>query len=628
MNKWIFSLLWVGSTALAALSEPDRSLIPYRNLLVNPGFEQGKASWTASGGTFTTTTTAANVGSGNAAGSWDSSSAGQTLTSSSITIPAGLYGASATARCRIQTPSGTATHQIMVYDGTNEISPQTIVSNANYTVSSTTFIMPSSGTIALRLKSVASDEPNINIDDCYLGLNDNVGTVSQSSLVASGFFAVTASCTWSRTSSTLGSFTSTAACPGPTVEDNAGPGVLQTTDVDLPKFTITSLPPGKYVVEFQGPQNQNTASSPYMAINDGTTTSGAISAGSATTNNDRFSVRGVFTYTAAGDRTFELYGSTAANTLTLDLTGGQRNLRFWVWRYPTSSEIAFRPDQSPSFWSGYHTTAASWSRTNTAIGDFTNSGTPAITETNNVNFGTVSTAGSSLPGVTFTPKVAGYYLITASANVTNATANAINDLQLTDGTTVIASGHSRTYSDGANNPHSWVVVTGLYKVATAGSAITVKLQGSANGSSTINLAASGTLRSAIEWSIAQISQNVSVPILVGSITSGNSGALRMEATIEAGASVTTACSGSPCTHYNATNSGAIVASQTSTGNYTGTLSGWSSAPVCLLSDGRTSGLDTICSISVTSSTVFEAHCVDRTNAAVNGVLNIMCLGPK
>ena len=101
------------------------------NYLSNPGFESGTGGWSASGGTFTRTTL--NKQFGSASGSWDSSAASQTLTSSqSILLDNnnGLKGKSGLFSCFIKVPSGTATHTMRLFVGTTEYT-QTITSDIN-----------------------------------------------------------------------------------------------------------------------------------------------------------------------------------------------------------------------------------------------------------------------------------------------------------------------------------------------------------------------------------------------------------------------------------------------------------------------------------------------------------------
>lgn len=155
---------------------PDQQQ-PVLNILTNPGFENGKYGWTASGGATATANTTAK-GIGNYGYDWDSNSAAQTLVSASVTIPAGLYGKNGLAYCNIKVPSGSATHTITVNDGTNDlVTAQTLTSySTGHVIQPITFTMPSSGTIRLKLTSVASNEPEIYIDSCYIGENWKVGS--------------------------------------------------------------------------------------------------------------------------------------------------------------------------------------------------------------------------------------------------------------------------------------------------------------------------------------------------------------------------------------------------------------------------------------------------------------------
>jgi hypothetical protein len=175
-----FALVFHGYTpfAFGALTEVDRQEVSFLNLIapLNGGFESGKAKWTASGGTFTASTT--NPGQGNGMAVWNASSAGQTFSSTAVTIPNGFYAQNGEFSCDIRTPSGTATHLIEVYDGTNIIGTASVTSSTYFFKATATFVFPTSGTITGRLKSVASDEPSVDVDNCYLGKNRNVGVVN------------------------------------------------------------------------------------------------------------------------------------------------------------------------------------------------------------------------------------------------------------------------------------------------------------------------------------------------------------------------------------------------------------------------------------------------------------------
>lgn len=148
------------------------------NLLANADWETVSTGWTASGGTYTRTTTAGQIGRGTASGSWDSSAAAQTLTSDAVAIPAGYYGKSGEAFCFIKAASA-ATHLLQVTDGTNVLNSVAITSDTvNFPKSGLTFGFPLSGSVYLRLISVASNEPAIYLDDCYVGLNTGMSAAT------------------------------------------------------------------------------------------------------------------------------------------------------------------------------------------------------------------------------------------------------------------------------------------------------------------------------------------------------------------------------------------------------------------------------------------------------------------
>lgn len=314
------------------------------NMLTDPGFEGGGTSWTASGGTYAITTTAANTGSGARAASWDSSAAAQTLTSTTIPIPAGLYGQNAMVSCNIQ--GAGATHTLQAYDGTNVVASQTITSLASYVRTNLNFIAPSSGTIALRLVSVASNEPIIYVDDCYLGVESNLSEVNQATKVGAAYFANTASCSWTTTSGTIDAFGTQAACPGPTIDVNTGPGIFQTTDSDLPQWTVNNLPAGDYTAYIIA-EVQSSASGTYcLAINDGTDTKGNTCFNPAASVAMPVPLMASFTYTGTANKTFKIYGSASSGTLEVANQFGTHKTQLILFRNPTAAQTAVSSNQN------------------------------------------------------------------------------------------------------------------------------------------------------------------------------------------------------------------------------------------------------------------------------------------
>lgn len=374
-NILFLAIALVSSVAGAAVSEVDVALVGQpRNLLRNPGFEQSKSDWTASGGTLTTTTTSANKGSGNASGSWDASASTQTLTSTVQALPAGLYGKNIEASCNLQCASGTCTHTIGFWDGTTLTNATTITSSTSYTRTTITGIAGSSGNIGIRITS-AANEPILYIDDCYLGEARNIGTAAQAQFIGSAYIPGTTACQPSRTNTALGAFTADTDCPGPTVELNPGPGTIQTTDADGPSFTVNNLGPGYYVVTMSAKIGAGGTSNIGLAINDGTTTSGTSGARYDTTGGDpQFptTVTGTFSYTTTANRTFQLYGAASGgNSISLyNTNSASESIKFTITRYPLTSEQSVR--NPIIYYPTYTAKISSAGTVSDEVGDFIN----------------------------------------------------------------------------------------------------------------------------------------------------------------------------------------------------------------------------------------------------------------
>jgi len=91
-----------------------------------------------------------------------------------------MYGRNGVASCLITTASGTATHFIQAWDGSNILASDTIASSTSPVRSSVNFPIPTSGSLSLRIYANAN-EPGIAIDDCYVGPSEgfNLGGTLQ-----------------------------------------------------------------------------------------------------------------------------------------------------------------------------------------------------------------------------------------------------------------------------------------------------------------------------------------------------------------------------------------------------------------------------------------------------------------
>lgn len=168
--------------------------------------------------------------------------------------------------------------------------------------------------------------PTTVIAQTYYGTRPNT-----LGLVCSAYIPNTASCTPNRANATLGAPGTDAQCPGPTVEaTGAGPGACQTTDSDLPAFTVNNLTAGVYRVHLSATITSDDATTVVSsAINDGTTTANMVQA-------DDFenvhSHTAYFTYTHAGlaNKTFTLYTAAATGTASVKIVATNTRINFSI----------------------------------------------------------------------------------------------------------------------------------------------------------------------------------------------------------------------------------------------------------------------------------------------------------
>lgn len=527
MMKLILALLF-SMPATATLNDVDFAYIRAKNILKNPGFENGKQSWTASGGAFSIASSGSDLLTGKVSVTWNATASTQTLTSAAITIPNGLKGVNGLAACKIMVASGTAVHTLEAYDGSSVLGAVTVTSSTTPTYTYSNFIFPSSGTIRLRLQSQA-DEPSITVDDCFLGSasETNISQISQAQFIGSAYFAPTASCTgWTRTNTAIGAYATDAECPAPTVEHNPGPGIIQTTDADLPQITVTNLPPGRYHVVASTISRRAGGNTHTLAVYDGTSYSGHVSGFGSSGESNNYVMNANFVYTTTQSSiTFAIHGSSDASSTTIHNDAGNTRTTFSIYRYQLSTEQVYTPATSAVSWSGYHDNTCSWARTNTAYGDPTADATCVLTEGYNRNFGTVTTAGAALPGVIFTAPRVGRYFACANIKAVVATNNTAGDYALLSGSATIAEGQIIGTTNAAAN--SAVPLCGIFSSTTYGESITLKVQSKAASGATTIAGVSTTSRSAIEWSIIGIDQQMPAPILVNSVVSPSSGVLKV-----------------------------------------------------------------------------------------------------
>jgi hypothetical protein len=522
----LFLILMTAPNAKAVIVDADRAEFAIKNLLggKNPGFESGTAGWTASGGSLARTTSGSNfMGIGKATGTWDSNSGGQTLTSPSYTVTNGTAGVPGIAMCKVMVASGTATTTMNAWNGSANLGASVNVPTSTVAqYIEVPFVFGAAGsTVAIQFTSVASNEPLISIDDCGIYPSDGMTLhqINQAQFIGSAKIAGTSSCSWSRTNTSIGAFSTTAACPGPTVISNPGPGVIQTTDADLPRFTVNSLPPGTYRVKITFSATGATSGQiECYAINDGTTTSpNFCGISQASSRLGLTTAEAVFTYTNTANITYELFGASQSGAVGVDVSNGPpaEDVSFEIYRFPSSSQLAATISQLPASWTGYHDQTCAWTNTTTASAWTSPSADAScgFVEVMNNNFGTVASTGSKTPGITWTPQKTGRYSVCVSGSLSDGVSSTGIFARLNDGSGTMLDQWNGNGSS-VTNTQSGFKLCGIVNATsiTAQTAIIQILRATASaGTENLGTGSQGT--SSLFWQIFALDQAFPMPQL-------------------------------------------------------------------------------------------------------------------
>lgn len=593
------------------------------NLIENPDFEVNASDWTASGSsTFVRTTTAAEVLFGSASGKWDASAASEFLTSDAVTIPNGLYG----QNCELELfyLNGDGNIKAQVYDGANVLTEVTLSAQTTSRKVELSFICPSSGSLSARLASTANAAA-IEIDSVRLALNDNVGTVAQAQVVARAYTAQTASCTWQRSNTAVGAFSTVAACPGTTTEFESSGVVVSTADSDLPQVTLSNLGPGRYKVTASVLAGSDTAGAyGTLAIFDGTTTTGHTGERApASSRNVNYHVSAIFEYsTVQTSKTFALHGSSSSGNMVIDLAAGNGRLNWTIEKFPLDTQILVKPENAIQYASAritgvdFHTTSATFTEDTTAGATFTQVANQGITLTQRTNS----------PGVNFTPTELGHYMVCARATLGGDTANSrieaalFKDASSTEMLRLMARVTGETgFFDSSN-------CVGFQVTTIAEVSLFFKVQVSAG---TGGISASGAGGGA-EFSVFKINSMPSVVIADQVVTAGGNDQFNLVSV-----RVDTRCTSSPCTIAHQHGDWITSITRTALGSYDVNIKAgvFSNDPICTI-NAIANGVDQAFvdqgdHYGAHTSTLVRFQTVDSAAAAsIDTNFSIVCHGPR
>lgn len=642
----------------------------------NGDAESGTTGWTNSGGTFTTTTTAANVGEKLAAYSYDASAGSQYVETSAYTIPSGLGGAACEAS--FQYKGGDSNLTVSVIDGsavTLATSALTARTGYNLPESPTTlqFVCPAQGgTVKLKIASSA-DAAIIYFDKFRIG-STAFNAIAQATLFGSIRYAQTTNCAWTTTSASFANFAADTDCPAPTVT-----GAVTAPATKIPGALIANLPPGEYAIISTGFFSLSTTSvgaAGMVQFSDGTNSFGAASAqAGGTSSGDASSANQIVgrlsVTTAQSNVTIQVQGKTssASNAMQIANTAADRSSYFdiLIYRYPTASEQALKV--GTEFWK----VDANISGTNLALGNGTNFTTyqtqynTGLTLANNAGTGNIAaqiicdgtnpptgttcSTGSEGPGISFTPVGRFPQDIEVCADFTHVVAVNASSFMLDTWQIVETASNSQTILQEGRSKVQTGLTTGAqalddYKAVQVCGTFTLNTPGQRTFRVMYEQALGGTGTSSNIMALDQntsygqrdlhmtarpLAQGVVNPFVTNSVFTGNAGQLRVEVAHVAGVSESSACNSTPCAIYRPSTSGWVTVARSATGRYTATIAAgiFSDTPTCLLTNYSLGTSRTMNTGGRCTSATACAFAFDSTGgAALDDAWGFLCYAPR
>jgi hypothetical protein len=639
--------LGAGGGGAGGLSNAEYNLLIMDE--INTRFEVNILGWTGSttAPTLDLTTQIEGIGSLK----WDPAGA-ETLRSDAMTVPDHLLSTNGLVEIYYQ--GGDTDYTLKVLDGSNV--DQGAVCNADFIVQATgskriycTFIFPSSGSVKVSLES-GSDEPAIIMDRVYLGTNFLLRESSQATIVGQAHYVGTSGCLPGRLSTTMGAIATDAQCPGMTIDTNPGPGVIQTADNDLLDLDIVGLPAGIYEVSVSFSQNMNVAATSAVGIGDGTDISGQTPGATTTSIGTPMHLVGVFSYATAGDRNFQIYAGSTANTVTIQAGAATPTSGDVVWtikRFPSSPVETFTAATVGEHWdvtiTGGNATlanvampgvieSASWTMTvNTDKGS---GGAEIPCSSTNGSTGTTCAVGSESAGIVFDISSPGRYNVcVAATHHYNAYLSASNykvfqlhetannsQTSIQSGETTVSSGTADGHGDGNNGDTNPISFCSNFQFDTIGQK-TIRLKQGGSAPSANFIYADNTNGRNLHFTVDKMDQQIPAPILVNSVVNTSSGVSAIEAgeiNCDAGSAITSQ-HGAWVSSVGNISAGACVVTLT-TGVY-------GSAPYCWASD--TGANPDIIGVSASSATSVTIDCdQDDGTDCTTFDASLFCIGPK
>lgn len=604
-----------------------------QNLLENPGWE---SSTVTDGLGTSSTTTAIETGASNISTGKRSLKAtlsfGSVLNSKAYTIPNGWYGKNGQLTCQIKsslTFASSSFFQIISSVGPTTITQVDLqgMAPSSYRELTMNFIFPSSDTLSWSL-FFGNTSGDVFLDDCYLGLTTNIGTV----------FPGTATQTYTPTVANLGAGSATVTGEWRQIGDSIEVTIQAVKDGTngTGSGTVTFSLPNNFTIKSSGIIGSGGVylKGFYQDVNGGDT--GQVSAFASDYNKVFLYKGGIFqgsTFTAGKVVQLKFTApidqfSSSVQAIKVSqtpfyvdavLSGGNPNLG--VSNVAVDSEIT---DSSLTL------TPASGT---TPVGVMC-SGTNAATAPS--SSATTCSAGSESVGINFNIPRPGWYktCFQASHNLSADTSEVVGTVfkineTPTNAQTVTTAGDAKFESSifGAATDETNVIpfrtCQSFYWNSVGIKGVRLMYRQAVSGTpdaSVVLMATSGNKDRTGKWTVEPITQEQANWLINNSVTSSSSGLERVER-----ARVT--MNGSTCTINSQSGSWMSAPLSPGTGVCTFTMTGFSAAPQCVCT--RDDNSVSSCQMTSTTTTTAGAiYLVGSGGSASNGSANIICMGPR
>jgi hypothetical protein len=626
------------------------------NLIENSGFEDGTLGFTNTGGVVAVVTTGSNLLFGLQSVTFDASAAAQVFETQAITIPEILRGRNCLARVHYKGADANLIFEAT--DGSNvQLAQQVFSAFASVRPLTLNFPCPTSGSIKWRVRSTA-DATLVALDQVTLGEADNLSQVSQATFVGGIKYTPALNCIWNVASpGSFSNFPADTDCSAPTVTGSASAPATR-----IPGITFSSLAPGNYVFVITANTSNSSVAGlgryTYYRISDGTNHSSSVVNYTDAANivAQNMAPRPITINSTLSNVTFQIQAQTFTGATAQLFAGGDTaDLEILVYRFPLSSEQAFRPDQVA--WRVDANIAGGNPNLGTAsVSSYTGMTHPSLTLTNNPGIGVIPAqigcAGTTAPtgttctaadesvSVSWLQPTSGDVLACATMNAflslpTSSAAEQIFQIVETpnNAQTILQEGKGKlsryfntaTIAGAQTTPFR---VCGTFSFASAGQK-TLRVfyeqnieSGSISNSTAIADALPNIGQRDIKWEITPLTQAVPMPVLVGGLLPGTPSTTERVVS----ATVNLNCSASPCSMDRS--SGISSITRTAAGQYVANFStAFAAFPTCVCNAGGAVGA--ICfRDALNSPTQFGFGTTQGSFARADASFEIKCVGPR